>query len=65
MRLKWYHITLSIVCLVAGNPARAIDCKSFLDPFNQAVDEAREADAQALIDKIAGSADCGRYQTAA
>jgi hypothetical protein len=27
--------------------------------------EAREADAQALIDKIAGSADCGRYQTAA
>jgi hypothetical protein len=65
MRLKWYHITLSIACLIAGNPARAIDCKSFLDPFNQAVDEAREADAQALIDKIAGSADCGRYQTAA
>jgi outer membrane protein OmpA-like peptidoglycan-associated protein len=65
MRLKWYHITLSIVCLVAGNPARAIDCKSFLDPFNQAIDEARAADAQALIDKIAGSADCGRYQTAA
>ena len=65
MRLKWYHITLSIACLVVGNPARAIDCKSFLDPFNQAVDEAREADAQALIDKIAASADCGQYQTAA
>ena len=65
MRLKWYHITLSIACLVAGNPARAIDCKSFLDPFNQAVDEGREADAQALIDKIAASADCGQYQTAA
>jgi outer membrane protein OmpA-like peptidoglycan-associated protein len=52
-------------CLLASGPTLAADCRSILDPFNQAIDDAREADAQTYIDKIAASADCGQYQTAA
>ena len=61
---KRYLIALATAGLLAS-PAMAADCKSLLDPFNQAIDEAREHDAQGLIDKIASSADCGQYQTAA
>jgi outer membrane protein OmpA-like peptidoglycan-associated protein len=51
--------------LLATTPTFAIDCKPLLDDFNQAIDAASEADAQTQIDRIAGSADCGRYQIAA
>ncbi|WP_198034874.1 OmpA family protein [Bradyrhizobium sp. WSM1417] len=50
---------------MAATPAQATDCKSLLGIFNQAIDEARESDGQALIDQIASSAECGQYQTAA
>ena len=62
--LKRYLVTAASIYAVTVGSALADDCKSLLDPFNQAIDEARESDAQALVDKIAGSADCGRYQTA-
>jgi len=60
------HAAAISVCLfAAAGPAFAADCKPLLEQFNQAIDTARETEAQGLIDKIAGSADCGRYQTAA
>ena len=62
---KRYVLAVAAVCWTAMSPALASDCNSLLDPFNQAVDEARETDAQALIDKIAGSTDCARYQVPA
>jgi outer membrane protein OmpA-like peptidoglycan-associated protein len=62
--LKRYLVTAASIYALAVGPALADDCKSLLDPFNQAIDGGRETDAQALVDKIAGSADCGRYQTA-
>jgi outer membrane protein OmpA-like peptidoglycan-associated protein len=62
--LKRYLATAASIYALAAGPALADDCKSLLDPFNQAIDDARETEAQALVDKIAGSADCGRYQTA-
>ena len=53
-------------CLLAyADPVLATDCKPLLEQFNQAIDTAQEADAQALVDKIAGSADCGQFQTRA
>jgi outer membrane protein OmpA-like peptidoglycan-associated protein len=62
---KRYLIAITAAGLLAASPALAADCKTLLDPFNLAIDEARESDAQGLIDKIAASADCGQYQTAA
>lgn len=62
---KLFLLATLLTSLLAANPALATDCKSFLGPFNQAIDEAREPDAQGLIDKIAASAECGQYQTAA
>lgn len=62
---KQFFLATLLTGLLAANPALATDCKSFLGPFNQAIDEAREPDAQGLIDKIAASAECGQYQTAA
>jgi outer membrane protein OmpA-like peptidoglycan-associated protein len=51
--------------LTIASPALAGDCKSLIEQFNQAIDSAQENDAQALVDKISGSADCGQNQTAA
>jgi outer membrane protein OmpA-like peptidoglycan-associated protein len=62
---KRYLVAAMLVCLMAARPALAADCKSILEPFNQAIDDAREMDAQTYVDKIATSADCGEYQTAA
>lgn len=62
---KLFLLATLLTSLLAATPALATDCKSFLGPFNQAIDEAREPDAQGLIDKIAASAECGQYQTAA
>jgi outer membrane protein OmpA-like peptidoglycan-associated protein len=61
---RYLVATLSAFLLTSGS-AVAADCSPLLDAFNQAIDDARETDAQGLIDKIAGSADCGQYQTAA
>jgi outer membrane protein OmpA-like peptidoglycan-associated protein len=62
---KRYLVAAMLGCLMAARPALAADCKSILEPFNQAIDDAREMDAQTYVDKIATSADCGEYQTAA
>jgi outer membrane protein OmpA-like peptidoglycan-associated protein len=51
--------------LAAASPALAANCKQLLEPFNEAIDNAREADAQAMIDKIAASPECGQFQTRA
>src|SRR4051812_43972361 len=60
-----FLIAATTACLLAASPTLAADCRSILDPFNQAIDDAREHDAQTYIDKIAASASCGQYQTAA
>ena len=64
---KQYRLaTVISACLFAATgPALAADCKPLIEQFNQAIDAAQENDAQGLIDKIAGSADCGQYQTVA
>jgi outer membrane protein OmpA-like peptidoglycan-associated protein len=62
---KRYLVAAILGCLIAARPALAADCQSILEPFNQAIDDAREMDAQTYVDKIATSADCGEYQTAA
>jgi len=64
---KHYRLAAAIsACLLtAAAPALAVDCKSLIEQFNQAIDAAQESEAQGLIDKIAGSADCGQYQTPA
>ena len=65
--LRQYRLAAAISgCLFAAiGPALAGDCKPLIEQFNQAIDTAQESDAQGLINKIAGSADCGQYQTAA
>lgn len=53
-----------LACLLApAGPAVADDCNSLLEQFNQAIDTALETSAQAMIDKIAVSPDCGQFQT--
>jgi outer membrane protein OmpA-like peptidoglycan-associated protein len=42
--------------------ATAQDCQPLLDEFNRAIDSGDEYVAQDVVDKIATSADCGRYQ---
>src|SRR5262249_48819798 len=48
--------------VLLASPARATDCRPMIDDFNSAVQAGNEADAQKQIDKIAISAECGRYQ---
>jgi outer membrane protein OmpA-like peptidoglycan-associated protein len=50
------------ISLAASHPAGAEDCKPLVDDFNRAVDAGLDAHAQVLVDKIATSAECGRYQ---
>lgn len=47
------------------SPIRAADCTQIVEEFNRAVDAGREADAQALVDRIAMDAQCGAVQVAA
>jgi outer membrane protein OmpA-like peptidoglycan-associated protein len=54
-------ITMLAVC-AAPLPALAADCRPMIDEFNRAVEAGLEQDAQKQIDRIAISADCGRYQ---
>jgi len=51
-----------IIGLGMARPAAAAECQPLLDDFNRAVDAGLDDEAQALIDKIATSADCGRFQ---
>lgn len=50
------------ITLIAAPAARASDCQGMLNEFNRAVDNGREQEAQGLVDKIATSADCGKFQ---
>jgi outer membrane protein OmpA-like peptidoglycan-associated protein len=50
------------ITLIAVPAARAADCQGMLNEFNRAVDNGREQEAQGLVDKIATSADCGKFQ---
>jgi outer membrane protein OmpA-like peptidoglycan-associated protein len=54
-----------IFCITPFAPALAADCRPMLDEFNRAIDAGLEAEAQIQIDKIATSAECGRYQVPA
>jgi outer membrane protein OmpA-like peptidoglycan-associated protein len=65
--LRQYFLAAAVSAFpfAISGPAFAGDCKPLIEQFNQAIDAAQENDAQGLIDKIAGSADCGQYQTAA
>jgi outer membrane protein OmpA-like peptidoglycan-associated protein len=63
--LSRLRVTLAAALIGASVlPASAFaeDCQPFLDDFNRAVDSGAESQAQSLVDKIATSADCGRYQ---
>src|SRR5262249_12407246 len=45
--------------------ASADDCQRVIDEFTQFVDSGQESEAQSVIDRIATSAECGRYQVVA
>jgi outer membrane protein OmpA-like peptidoglycan-associated protein len=64
-RQYWLAAAISACLFAASGPALAADCKPLIEQFNQAIDSANESEAQGLIDKIAGSADCGQFQTSA
>jgi outer membrane protein OmpA-like peptidoglycan-associated protein len=51
-----------MLALGLAEPAAAAECKPLIDDFNRAVDAGFDDEAQALVDKIAMSADCGRFQ---
>ena len=51
-----------IISLGTSHSAGAEDCKPLIDDFNRTVDAGLDGQAQTLVDKIATSADCGRYQ---
>ena len=65
--LRQYRLAAAISAslLAPAGPAMAATCNPLIEQFNQAIDTARESDAQGLVDRIAGSADCGQFQTAA
>jgi outer membrane protein OmpA-like peptidoglycan-associated protein len=54
-----------LVACVLPVYASAEDCQPLLDNFNRAVDSGSEGEAQKLVDRIATSPDCGRYQVPA
>jgi outer membrane protein OmpA-like peptidoglycan-associated protein len=56
---------ISACLLASASYGMATDCTPLLGEFNQAIDNGQEAAAQALVDRIAASADCGRFQTRA
>ena len=51
-----------VIMLLAVPAARAAECQAMLDEFNRTVDNGREQEAQGLVDKIAISAECGKFQ---
>jgi outer membrane protein OmpA-like peptidoglycan-associated protein len=54
-----------LVACMAPVYALAEDCQPVLENFNRAVDSGNEGGAQKLVDGIATSPDCGRYQVPA
>src|SRR5215475_4368987 len=62
---------LAVAALALGlfarwlHPAAAEDCKSLIDQFNRTVEAGFDTDAQALVDRIATSAECAGYQVPA
>ena len=58
-RLAAAAVVFSVLTLAS---ARADDCQALLDSFNKAVENGHDSEAQALVDKIATSAACGRFQ---
>lgn len=65
LRQYLFTVTISTCLFATAGPALAGDCKPLIEQFNQAIDGAQENEAQGLIDKIAGSVECGPNQTAA
>jgi outer membrane protein OmpA-like peptidoglycan-associated protein len=63
------NITRAIIagCILLSMiaPGAATDCQTLVEHFNRAVDERRENVAQVLVDEIATSSDCGRFQVPA
>jgi len=62
------RVTLAVALIGAiFLPAAAVaeDCQSLLDDLNHAIDAGDEGQSQKTIDRIATSADCGRYQVPA
>jgi outer membrane protein OmpA-like peptidoglycan-associated protein len=55
---------LVAAAIVAGSAGSSVadSCQKLVNDFNNAVDLGRGADAQALIDRIAGDATCGAFQ---
>jgi outer membrane protein OmpA-like peptidoglycan-associated protein len=61
------HVRSTLAAAMVGAvmfaaPGSAEDCQLLINEFNQLVDTGTENEAQLLIDKIATSAECGRYQ---
>ncbi|MBR1155200.1 OmpA family protein [Bradyrhizobium sp. JYMT SZCCT0428] len=64
VQIRYRFVATTLGCLFAPIcPALSADCSLLLEQFNQAIDTAQETGAQALVDKIAGSPDCGQFQT--
>jgi outer membrane protein OmpA-like peptidoglycan-associated protein len=63
-RLAFPAVAALVLTFAPGpsQSAEAHDCKSLIDDFNRTVDAGLDADAQAFVDRIATSAECGGYQ---
>lgn len=61
---RFAFLVVSIGAAVFAGSALAEDCAAQLTRFNQAVDSGKDDLAQALVDEIATSPGCGRYQVA-
>jgi outer membrane protein OmpA-like peptidoglycan-associated protein len=62
LRLRVSLAVLVIGAFVTPLSASAEDCQPLLDDFNRAIDSGADSQAQSLVDKIATSPDCGKYQ---
>lgn len=61
----WVRLLVTIGgCMLLPGIVCADDCQSLLDRFNHAIDAGTTDSAEDLVDKIAVSPDCGRYQVA-
>jgi outer membrane protein OmpA-like peptidoglycan-associated protein len=64
-RLRVTLAAAVIGAMVLPAAAVAEDCQLLLDDFNHAIDSGNESQAQKAVDRVATSADCGRYQVPA
>ncbi len=65
LRMRVILAAVVIGAFVRPVSASAEDCQPLLEDFNHAIDSGAESQAQGLVDRIATSADCGRYQVPA